>query len=160
MNAAYTELSGNAGYRAAVETVITNSDREILIFDRDLIALWREKTPSLLVVEDFLRRGNDQRLRVVVHDPEPRHRLAPRLTALFSRYEALIELRQSPENLRNLCDGHVIGDRNYGVRRFHLDQPRSALIVNDPAYLEPWCQRFEELWSLSEPAPVGRATGL
>jgi hypothetical protein len=70
---------------------------------------------------------------------------------LIARFSHMVEVRQSPDNLRHLADSHLLADDAHAVRRFHIDQPRSALVIDDPAYVHPWRQRFEELWDLSHP---------
>jgi len=160
VNSAYTEIIGEASYRAAIDSVIENSDREIAIFDRDLIAMRLDEPARLNRLKAFLERGADQRLRIVVHDPIPLTHKTPRLAQLFVRCKAWVEVRQSPETLRQLCDSHVIGDRNNGLRRFHANHPRSALIAGDADYLNPWLKRFNELWDLSEAQTLGITTGL
>lgn len=160
MSPAYTLLTGEAGYRQSCDTVLALAEHEILIFDRDLAALRLEETARLATLGNFLQRAGLHRLRIVLHDPEPMERDAPRLMQLIARFSYVIELRQSPDNLRQLADTHVLVDESHGVRRFHVEQPRSALILDDRAYIYPWRQRFEELWELSHPCLRINTTGL
>ncbi len=160
MNPAYTLLTSEAEYRQACDTVLARTEAEILIFDRDLAALRLEESARLGALTSFLQRSPLSRIRMVLHDPGLLERNAPRLMRLIARYSHLIEARQSPDNLRHLADTHLIADESHGVRRFHVDQPRSALILDDRAYLQPWRQRFEELWALSHPCLRINTTGL
>jgi len=100
------------------------------------------------------------RIRIVLHDPGPLERDAPRMMQLISRFSHVIYARRSPDNLRHLADTHLLADESHGVRRFHVDHPRSALILDDPDYINPWRQRFEELWELSHPCLTVNITGL
>ena len=79
---------------------------------------------------------------------------------LFTRYAHAVDVRQSPDNLRQLADTHLLADGCHGVRRFHIDHARCALIQADPAAIQPWQQRFEELWALSLPCLKLNTTGL
>jgi hypothetical protein len=160
MSAAYTLLTSETEYRQACDTILAAAEREILIFDRDLTALRLEEKARLEALAHFLRMDCLRRIRVVLHDPGPLERNSPRLMQLFGRFSHSIDVRQSPDNLRHLADTHVLADERSGVRRFHADQPRSALIVDDPAYIQPWQQRFEELWELSLPCLRFNTTGL
>lgn len=160
MSPAYKLISSEAEYRQACDTVLALAEREILIFDRDLTALRLEEKARLEALADFMRKDSLRRIRVVLHDPGPLERNSPRLLQLFDRFSRCIDVRQSPENLRHLADTHVLADERHGVRRFHADQPRSALILDDPAYIQPWQQRFEELWDLSQPCLGFNTTGL
>lgn len=160
MNSAYTLLTSEADYRQACDTVLSRAKAEIVIFDRDLAALRLEESSRLATLTDFLQRSPTSRIRMVLHDPEPLERKAPRLIRLIQRFSHVIDVRQSPESLRHLADTHLFADESDGVRRFHVDQPRSALILDDPSYLGPWRQRFEELWTLSRPCLALNTTGL
>jgi hypothetical protein len=160
MNPVYTLLTSEAEYRQACDTVLGRAEHEILIFDHDLRSLQLDHKPRLESLVTFLTTDRLRRIRVVLHDPEPLHRATPRLMQLIARFSHLIEVRQSPDNLRHLADAHLLADDAQGVRRFHVDQPRSALILDDPAYIHPWRQRFEELWGLSHPCLQINTTGL
>ena len=160
MSPVYTLLVSETEYREACDTILGRAQHEILIFDRDLAALRLEENARLETLTNFLQMDGLRRIRVVLHDSVPLERSAPRLTQLIARYSRVIDIRQSPDNLRHLADTHVLADESHGVRRFHVDQPRSALILDDPAYIQPWRQRFEELWELSHPCPRINTTGL
>jgi hypothetical protein len=160
MNPAYTLLTSEAEYRQACDTVLGRAEREILIFDRDLRGLQLDHKPRLESLVTFLATDHLRRIRVVLHDPGPLHHQAPRLMQLIARFSHLIDVRQSPDNLRHLADAHLLADDAHAVRRFHFDQPRSALVLDDPAYVHPWRQRFEELWGLSHPCLQLNTTGL
>lgn len=160
MSSNYQLLTSEADYRDACDTVLGLAQREIMIFDRELFALRLNEKARLDILAGFLQGDGPHRLRMVLHNPEPLMRDAPRLIQLIARFSHAIEVRQSPDNLRHLADTHVLADENHGVRRFQYDQPRSALILDDPAYLGPWRQRFEELWELSLPCLSLNTTGL
>lgn len=160
MNRTYTLLTSEAEYRRACDTILAQATHEILIFDRDLVALRLEETARLEALAACLRTDGLRRIRVVLHDPEPLQRNAPRLMQLIVNFSRAIEVRQSPDNLRQLADTHLLADENHGVRRFHVDQPRSALILQDRAYVYPWWRRFDELWEMSHSCLSINTTGL
>jgi hypothetical protein len=160
MSPAYTLLTSEAEYRQACDTILGRAEYEILIFDRDLAALRLEEKARLEALANFIQMDGLRRIRVVLHDPDPVARNLPRLMQFIARFSHAVEVRQSPDNLRHLADTHVLADEGHGVRRFHVDQPRSALILDDPAYINPWRQRFEELWELSHPCLSTHTTGL
>lgn len=157
---AYTLLTSEAEYRQACDTILARAEHEILIFDRDLAALRLDEKARLETLVNFLQKAGPHRLRMVLHDPAPMERDAPRLMQLIARFSHVIEVRQSPDNLRQLTDTHVLADEKHGVRRFHVDQPRSALTLDDRASIHPWWQRFEELWELSHSCLRINTTGL
>lgn len=160
MNPVYTLLTSEAAYRQACDAVLGKATHQVLIFDRDLSRLRMDEQARLEALASFLRAGGSRRIRIVLHDPGPLERNSSRLMHLIQRYSHLIEIRQSPENMRHLADTHVIVDEGHGVRRFHVDQPRSALILDDPIAIHPWRKRYEELWMLSKPCLRINTTGL
>jgi hypothetical protein len=160
MSAAYTLLVGEAEYRQACDTVLALAEREILIFDRDLAALRLDEESRIESLTRLLRRPGAPRIRMVLHEPGPLQHNAPRLRRLLTRFAHAIEVRQSPEHLRHLADMHLLVDAGNGVRRFHVDQPRSALVLDDASFLRPWRLRFEELWELSQPCFQVNTSGL
>jgi hypothetical protein len=160
MSPAYTLLTSEAEYRQACDTILDRAEHDILIFDHDLAALRLEEMARLEALANFIQIDNVRRIRVVLHDPGPAERDSPRLMQFIARFSHVVDVRQSPDNLRHLADTHVLADEGHGVRRFHVDQPRSALILDDPAYIKPWRQRFEELWELSLPCLSANTTGL
>jgi len=160
MSPAYTLITSETEYRQACDTILGRAENDILIFDRDLAALRLEDKARLEVLANFLQMDSLRRIRVVLHDPGPVERNAPRLMQFITRFSHVVHVRQSPDNLRHLADTHVLADEGHGVRRFHVDQPRSALILDDPNYINPWRQRFEELWELSHPCLSTSTTGL
>jgi hypothetical protein len=160
MNPAYTLLTNEAEYRQACDTILARAQREILIFDRDLAALRIEERARLEALASFLQGGVGRRIRMVLHDPERLERNAPRLMQLIVRFAHVIDVRQSPDDLRHLADSHLLADEIHAVRRFDVDQPRSALVLADRTYVSPWRQRFENLWELSHPCLRMTTTGL
>lgn len=160
MEAPYSLLTSEAEYRVACDTVFGLAQREILVFARDLARLQIGSRPRIAGLGAFLQGGAQRRLRIALHDPEPFARDCPRLLQLVATHAHLVEVRQTPDNLRHLADTHVFADDRFGVRRFHVDQPRGALIRDDPDYLHPWRQRFEELWAQCLPCLRLNTTGL
>lgn len=160
MTKSYQLLASEADYRQACDMVLRRAEREILIFDRDLAALRLEDTQRLSALADFLQAAPPRRVRMVLHEPERLERNAPKLMRLILRFSHVMAIRRSPDNLRHLADTHLLADECHGIRRFHADQPRSALVLDDPADIAPWWQRFEELWELSQPCLSINTTGL
>ena len=160
MKPSYQLLTSEADYREACDTILRRAEREVLIFDRDLAAVKPDHKPRIDAISDFLQSDSPRRVRIVLHDPGYLERNAPRLIALLTRFSHAIEVRQSPDNLRHLADTHILGDDAHGVRRFHVEQARSAIVLDDSSYIHPWRQRFEELWQLSHPCLQLNTTGL
>lgn len=160
MEPAYKLITSEADYRDACDAILARAEREILIFDRDLAAPQLNRKARVDALAAFLTADRLRRIRIVLHDSAALERDMPGLVQLFLRFSHAIEVRLSPDNLRHMADTHLLADGRHGVRRFHADQPRSAIIVADEAYIHPWRQRFEELWQLSRPYTGLATTGL
>jgi deoxyribodipyrimidine photolyase len=160
MEPAYTLITLEADYREACDTVIARAEHEIMIFDRDLAAPRLDDKARIDRLASFLSAEGLHRMRIVLHAPETLRANSPRLMQLFTRFSHLIEIRQSPDNLRHLADTHILADDNHAIRRFQFDQPRCALHLDDPLAVRPWRQRFDELWEQSTPCLSVNATGL
>lgn len=160
----YTLLTDEEAYRDAVDEILDKAADQLVIFDHDLALLHLQAPERVAKIETFLRkqpRGNHtKRLRLVIHQTHRLDSHLPRLAALFSHYAHLVDVRQSPANLQHLADTHVLADARHGVRRFHIHHARCALIQENPAAIQPWLGRFEELWTISTPCLRINTTGL
>lgn len=155
-----TAIDSEAGFRQAIDDIIPLAEREIRIFSGDLTRIAPEEPARIAALEAFLAGDGQRRLRIVVHDREPIARQMPRFVDLATRRGHMIELRQSPDNLRNLADRFLLVDGSHGVVRFHADHPRGKQVLFDAKELGPWQQRFEDLWTASTPCPVTTPVGL
>ncbi|HEY8856650.1 MAG TPA: hypothetical protein VIM43_04750 [Rugosibacter sp.] len=160
----YTLLTGETEYRAAVDAILDSAMSHMAIFDRDLAALRLQEPQRLAKLASFLHAQSsgerNKKLRIVIHQTHLLDSHLPQLITLFTRYAHTVDLRQSPDHLRQLADTHILADACHGVRRFHIDHARCALIQADPVAIHPWQQRFEELWGLSLPCLKVNTTGL
>lgn len=160
MEPVYSLITSETDYRQACDTVIARAERELLIFDRALVAPRLDDKPRIEALTAFLTGSGLRRIRIVLHDPEPLRIRAPRLMELFARFSHLIEIRQTPDNLKQLADTHILADDRHAIRRLQFDQPRCALMLDDPGAVRPWVQRFEDLWEQSLPCLSVNASGL
>ena len=147
-------------YRGAIGATLALAQREIRVFDRDLLSMGFEDGKRIDLMTAFLSAGRFRSIRFVVHDDGPIQRLAPRLLAFLSRFNHAVEVRRTPEHLRHLTDCWVLADGAHGTVRFHRDHPRGKQIWNDKSQIGPWWQRAEELWMESEPCSPASVTGL
>jgi hypothetical protein len=149
-----------AGFRAAIDLTLTSAQREIRVFDRDLAHMGLSDRMHAELLINFLKGGRSRRLRIVVHDTDWIERNAPRLLSLLRLHSYAIEVRRTPEHLRELTDCWMLADEASGAIRYHADHARGELIAHSPADVQAWWQRFDELWEASEPCSPGSVTGL
>ncbi|HEY6898723.1 MAG TPA: hypothetical protein VI279_15810, partial [Rhodocyclaceae bacterium] len=111
-------------------------------------------------IEDFLARGPDQRLRIVLHDIDHVEHYCPRLLALRGRFMQRLEFRQTTVELRHLRDAHLLADGRHGAIRFHMGQARGKHVSDDPVEIAPRWRRFDDLWDMSSSCLPATRTGL
>lgn len=104
----YTLLTGEGEYRGAIDTVLERAAHEIVVFDRDLAALRLEDKSRAARLAGFLQAGYGRRMRIVVHDTCLLDSRMPRFMQLAQRHAHAVQVRQSPDNLRQLADTHVL----------------------------------------------------
>lgn len=153
-------FASESAYRAAIDLTLAIAQREIRIFDQDLVHLGMDDAAHTALLGRFLAASANRRLRIVLHDTAPLETRLPRLIGLLRLYGHAIEVRKTPDHLRQLRDCWVLADQAHGVIRFHADQPRGKRIAAAPDEIKPWWQRFDDLWEASEPQSPASTTGL
>ena len=160
MEPIYKLMTTEADYRAGCAEVLRLAEREIRIFDRDLLAIRLDEPQQADRLGAFLSSDRSRQVRIVLHEPETVRKHAPRVMQLLARFSHQMETREIPDNLRHLADTHMLVDNRHGVRRFQFDQPRSALMVEDSPAISPWWDRFSELWEQSHHCLGAHTSGL
>ena len=153
-------FNSEAGYRAAIDATLALARREVRIFDRDLARMSLEVPARTVILEHFLSDAPHRRLRVVLHDTEVLERRSPRLMALLRHFGHLTEIRLTPDYLRHLADCLVLADERHAAVRFHADHARGKQLSASAQAVQPYWQRFDELWEASQPVSPGTTTGL
>lgn len=149
-----------AGFRQAIDTIIASASRELRIFDRSLQRIDLEQKDRAEALEAFLGGARDRRVGIVVQDPDHCERYCPRLQNLLRRFGLTFEFRQAPLELAHLSECFLLADKSQAVIRFHVDQPRGKIILDDGDEVHPWWQRHEELWTMSSPCLSPTRLGL
>lgn len=152
-------FDSEAGYAAAIDALLAATRQDLCVFDADLTKMGLE-LPARSAMLERLLASRESRLRLVVHDPEPLARRSPRLLKLMQRHPGAMEVRQTPKALRHLADCFLLGDARHGVVRFHAQQPRGKCFLDDAEAVQPWQQRFEDLWEAATPGIRATHLGL
>jgi hypothetical protein len=153
-------FDSEAGFRAAIDLTLAAAQREVRIFDKNLVRLGIEDAAHVALLGRFLAGGAHRRVHIVLHDTGPLESRSPRLLALIRQHNHVIGIRKTPDHLRQISDCWVLADQDHGAIRFHADHPRGRRITAWSAEIEPWWRRFDELWEASEPCSPGAVTGL
>ena len=153
-------FDSESGYRAAIDATIVAATRELRIFDGDLGRMALDDAARSALLLALLARAPGNRLRIVLHDPDPVRTHHPRLISLIRSHGHQIELRQTPDHLRHLADRLVLADELHGAIRFHADHPRGKRIEADALEIHPYWQRFDDLWESSQTVTPASSAGL
>jgi hypothetical protein len=149
-----------ADYAAAIDAVLIATQQSVCVFDNDLVGMGLEQPARCTTLGQILSAHPEGRLRMVLHDPQPLERGMPRLLKLLQRHSDRMEVRQSPLQLRHLSDCFLLGDVGHGVLRFHARHARGKYLLDDVDALQPWHQRFAELWEAATPCLGATRLGL
>jgi hypothetical protein len=153
-------FDSEAGYRAGIALTLTAAQREVRIFDCDLLQMGLDLREPVERLAVFLAASGNRRLQIVVHDVAPLQSRQPRLLGLLRDFAHQIEVRVTPEHLRHLAECWVLADEAGGTIRFHGDHARGKTIIALPAEIKPWWQKAGDLAAESEPCIPWAVAGL
>ena len=108
----------------------------------------------------FLRRNRKARVEMIVHETRWMETYCPRLLALLRLHSHAVTLYRTGSEARNAMDPLLIADARHFVHRFHIDQPRAALAIEQPQLARPLVMRFEQIWATGEPGLSATVLGL
>ncbi len=145
---------------AAIDELIGLAQHKLQVFDIDLSQTGWETALRAANLAAFLRRASGARFDLIVHDTRWMQGSCPRLAALLRQYSSAITVYQTGVEARVAMDPLVIVDGRHYLHRFHIDQPRATLVIENPQQTMPLATRFEEIWATGEPGLAGTVLGL
>jgi hypothetical protein len=144
----------------AIDTLIGLARHSIRVFDVDLSGTgWNDAARAERIVA-FLRATRNARLDIVVHDTGWIERSCPRLTRLLKVHGHAITIRRTGEDAKHAMDPLIIVDDQHYLHRLHIAQLRAVLGIAEPDAARPLVERFEAIWSSSEPGLSATVLGL
>ena len=154
------ELATLAEQSGAIDTLIGIAQQQIRVFDQDLSQTgWNGATRADRLAA-FLREVRGRRLDIIVHDMRYLQNACPHMINLLRNYgHALTIYRTGPEG-KVATDPLVIVDGRHYLHRFHFEQPRAALGIDQPEQARPLASRFDEIWATGEAGLSGTVLGL
>ncbi len=152
-------LSGAAEYDAAIDRLIERALGRIRIFDRELGRSCNTRARSE-ALRRFLLAEKANRVDIVLHDADRIRIDCPRLITLQRQIPQGIRIHRTLPPARGVYDPFCVIDGSHYARRFHFDNPRGILVLNDADGAGLLVQRFAEIWEASRPAVTGTTLGL
>ena len=149
-----------AAQTAAIDELIGLAQQKLQVFDIDLSQTGWNTSARADNLWAFLRRAPAARFELILHDTRWMESSCPRLLNLLRRYSIAITVYRTGPEARVAMDPLVIVDGRHFLHRFHADQPRASLVIENSQLAGPLVSRFEEIWATGEPGLAGTVLGL
>jgi hypothetical protein len=155
----HEKLSSIAEYESALERLLARPQRKLCLFDRELGKGFNSAARAELL-RSFLLRDRANRIQVVVHDVAGMARDCPRVLTLLRHFPHAIAIQETQPHAKGVYDPFALADERDHLHRFHYDDARALLVLDDPQATQGFVERFAELWAASEPAVFATTLGL
>lgn len=155
----HEKLTGNTEYEAALDRLLERPRRHLRIFDRQLGKGFNSIARQDLL-RAFLLRNRANRVQIVLHDASNLVRDCPRLMNVLRQFSHAVAIHETEAHAKRVYDPFVLADDRDHLHRFHYDDSRALLALDDPAGTQPLLDRFEELWEASAPSSSATTLGL
>ena len=155
----HTHIESNSAYEAALDTLIGKATRRLRIFDRTLGRTF--DTPQRYErLRHFLLAHRTNRLQIVLHDAQNVSRDCPRLARLLRDFSHAISIHETLPEAHGVYDPFTIADDRHFAHRFHYEDARGLLALDDPHGAGSFVERFTEIFDASFPAVAPTTLGL
>ena len=154
------QLDTVAAQSAAIDQLIALARHHIRVFDQDLAQTGWNAAARADQLAAFLRGVRGHRLDIIVHDTRYLESACPRLLRLLQNFAHAMTILRTGDEARVATDPLIIVDGVHYLHRFHFEQPRAALGIQQPEQTQPLASRFEEIWSTGESGAIGTVLGL
>jgi len=156
----YRELAGIAAQIAAIDELIALARQRIRVFDHDLSQTGWNSPGRTARLSAFLRGMRGRSLDVIVHDIHYLESACPRMLNLLRAHSDAMTIYQTGAEAKVATDPLVIVDDRHYLHRFHFEQPRAVIVINQPERARPLAHRFDEIWATGEPGINATVLGL
>ena len=155
----HTPLLGDAEYEAALDTALAKAQRSIRIFEHTL-GRGYNSPQRFELLRRFLLASRRNRLQIVAHEPQTIDRNCPRILNLLRLHSHSISIHETHSNAKSVYDPFTVVDDHSFVHRFHFDEMRGLLALDDPIGTHTLAERFDEIWEASSPTVSATTIGL
>lgn len=150
----HSSLLSTADYIGALDTVFSKALNNIFIFDKDFLNSGFNNSIRFDLLKNFLLSNPKNQLLLLAHDTRPLSQYCPRLMTLLQKFSHSMHIYQTPKNLQHLTEPFAVADQSHFARRFHFDDSRGILALNDGEGGSLLKSRFMEMWAVSRPNPA------
>lgn len=154
------DLATVAAQTQAIDELIGLARLRIRVFDQDMSQTGWNTAARIEKLSAFLRGTRGRRLDVIVHDTRYLESLCPRMLNLLRTYASAMTVYRTGTEARMASDPLIIVDDRHYLHRFHFEQPRAAMGIEQPEQTRPLASRFDEIWATGEPGINATVLGL
>ncbi|MGH8849715.1 MAG: hypothetical protein ACREYD_01850 [Casimicrobiaceae bacterium] len=154
------ELRTLAEQAQAIDELIALARQHIRVFDQDLSQTGWSSAGRAERLATFLRQARGRRLEIIVHDMRYLEGSCSHILNLLRNYGHALTIYQTGAEARVATDPLLIVDGAHYLHRFHFDQPRAALGIDQPEQTQLLANRFDEIWATGQPGLAGTVLGL
>lgn len=156
----HRQLNSTADYIAAIDILIKSARHRLRIFDYNLEDGGYTTLRRYELLRAFLLASRNNRLEIVLHDTDYLTRVCPRILNLYKQFSHAITIQATTAQAKSIYDPIAIADEACFLHRFHYNNPRALLAVNDIEGSHVLIKRFEEIQAASAPAITATTLGL
>ena len=156
----HTPLSGMAEYVAALDALAGMVQRNLFVFDKNFLESGFNSVTRHDLLRRFLLSNPANRLHLLAHNARAATQDCPRLMVLLRQFSHSMHIYQIPPHLLHLSEPFAVADESHYARRFHFDDPRGLVAVDDPDQARAFKSQFEEMWACSRPGVTATTLGL
>ena len=153
-------LASIAEQVAAIDELIGLARNRIRAFDHDLSQMGWNQALRIDRLGAFLRGTLGRRLDIIVHDTTYLESSCPRLLALLRTYSHAMTIYRTGQEAKHATDPLLLVDDRHYLHRFHFEQPRAALGIDQPEDTRAFVLRYDEIWATGEPGINATVLGL
>jgi len=156
----HTSFDGVADYIAALDQICAAAQHSLIIFEKDFADIGFNREARYDTLRHFLLGSSTARLRLLAHNPQHLVRDCPRMMLLLREFSHSMAIFQTPPYLLGVTDPFAVADNAHYVRRYHFDDTRGLLALNDAQGARVLHARFEEMWQASHSGASANQLGL
>lgn len=154
-----TIIAGEQLYSEAINLILENAQRELLIFDQDLSHGDFAGLEKYNLLCRFLSTNIASQLKIILQDAGFFQTQCPRLCNLFRVYGHKMSVHVTNSSVRHIKECFILADGKNYIKRIHIDQARFKYAMNDETSVEVLNNRFTELTAaiadIAQTKPLG-----
>jgi hypothetical protein len=133
-------------FRAAFDTLLAGTHRQLRVYDHDLSLLEIDHPPRLAALRALCVAGGGRQIELLLDDISRVARDHPRLMPLVRDFGHVLEIRQADPDAPRPDQAFVLADRHGMLVRADKGATRGTLHEDDPGSTAALHQSFESMW--------------